>query len=66
VDCVAEFLRQGSVDFEWDETRPLVRYSEISEAVLRLIAGATQLHVSIPDGFTHEGAPEAAAGDGAR
>jgi hypothetical protein len=66
VDCVAEFLRQGSVDFEWDETRPRIRYSEISEEVLRLIASASRLHVSIPDGFTHEDAPEAAAGDGAR
>jgi glutathione synthase/RimK-type ligase-like ATP-grasp enzyme len=58
LDAFAEFLRQGSVDFDWRPDRVSVRYSEVMEAAVQRIQRERELHVPQPDTTWYEGPGE--------
>jgi glutathione synthase/RimK-type ligase-like ATP-grasp enzyme len=58
LDAFAEFLRQGSVDFEWSPERVSVRYSEVQEAALQRFEREQELHVQEPETTWYEGPSE--------
>jgi glutathione synthase/RimK-type ligase-like ATP-grasp enzyme len=55
LDAFTEFLRQGSVDFDWSPDRVAVRYSEVKEAALRRLERELALHVVEPEATWYEG-----------
>ncbi|MFL5344418.1 MAG: hypothetical protein ACJ8AT_06480 [Hyalangium sp.] len=58
LDAFAEFVRQGSVDFDWRPDRVSVRYSEVKEAASRRLQRDLELHVQQPEATWYEGPGE--------
>lgn len=49
LDAFAEFVRQGTVDFDWSPDRVSVRYSELKEPAFHRLQREMALHVQVPE-----------------
>ncbi|WP_224247803.1 MvdC/MvdD family ATP grasp protein [Hyalangium gracile] len=58
LDAFSEFLRQGSVDFDWSPERVSVRYAEVKEAAFHRLQRDLALHVQEPEATWYEGGSE--------